>query len=700
MRAETGVLQEGTKNINANISAPVIIQEAPSNERYVESHTVVHKKGGFFGGVSSCFGGNSRKEIHHNSSAYNPKVCENRGCNFIADAYKKFKATGSKFLSKITNIKAGEEIEIKASTSVKQSQTNTVSNGLIWNKSSQRVEKHLIHSNPHFENNVNLYAPNIILEKVRGSSDTFKNIKSDTKPIIKKVDDKHEVVEKRQKSLTAGASILVKLAVGISMMYVSPVSGFMNLSGTTAVVTNAGFSSLCADASKSLIENNGDPAKATKDLSNKQTAINIGKSMISSGLVHEISNVVGVAPSKELTEYAKKAAITSAVNTVLSTSIDGQPLDKAIKEGLTTAIISTGSSYLAGQIGELKPEIGDVNHKILHGLLGGVSGGITASLLNKSFEDGAVSGALSGVVSEVMAGMLSPEIPRDLSNEEFKEEFIKKAERSAKWGEFTGTLSAFLAGHDAEVANQVASNAVENNFLPGFLIAITAAGTLYEGYQIYQTYEREGVEAALKHLGISVVAGVAGGVAVKAVFKVGKVVYPTLKEAYKAALVNKPILKSSLTKLEGKLGSIESGIHGKVSQNVAKVELPNISEPWKSKYWTESAEYTFKGQTNKVYKRNDLFDINFVDNKSGLTNLQLMKKGNAPIGLDKKPINLHHSLQTMDSPIVEIGQNMHQQYAKIIHINPNNIPSGIDRSAFKVWKKEYWIKRASELGGK
>ena len=224
-------------------------------------------------------------------------------------------------------------------------------------------------------------------------------------------------------------------------------------------------------------------------------------------------------------------------------------------------IISTGSSYLAGQIGELKPEIGEVNHKILHGLLGGVSGGITSSLLNKSFEDGAVSGALGGVVSEVMAEMLSPEIPKDLSNTEFKEEFIARAERSAKWGEFTGTLSAFLAGYDAEIANQVASNAVENNNLKTLFLALTAATTAYEAYQIHQTYEREGVEAALKHLGISVVTGVAGGVAVKAAFKVGKVVYPTLKEAYKAALVNKPILKSSLTKLEGKLGSIEREVH-------------------------------------------------------------------------------------------------------------------------------------------
>jgi hypothetical protein len=48
----------------------------------------------------------------------------------------------------------------------------------------------------------------------------------------------------------------------------------------------------------------------------------------------------------------------------------------------------------------------------------------------------------------------------------------------------------------------------------------------------------------------------------------------------------------------------------------------------------------------------------------------------------------------------EIAQSMHQQYTKTIHINPKSIPSGIDRDVFKRWKSDYWIKRASELGGK
>ena len=57
------------------------------------------------------------------------------------------------------------------------------------------------------------------------------------------------------------------------------------------------------------------------------------------------------------------------------------------------------------------------------------------------------------------------------------------------------------------------------------------------------------------------------------------------------------------------------------------------------KYWSKEP-IEFNGY--KFYQRNDLFDPNYVDPKSGKTNLQLMEQGRAPIGYDKKPINLHH----------------------------------------------------------
>ena len=121
----------------------------------------------------------------------------------------------------------------------------------------------------------------------------------------------------------------------------------------------------------------------------------------------------------------------------------------------------------------------------------------------------------------------------------------------------------------------------------------------------------------------------------------------------------------------------KAGMEHATEKVLAHAGIPEVRAPWKSAYWTETSEYTFKGQTNKVYKRDDLIDLQMIDPK-GRTNLQLMREGKAPIGHDGNPINLHHSLQRMDSPLVEITQTFHNQYTKIIHINPSSIPSSIN----------------------
>ena len=98
----------------------------------------------------------------------------------------------------------------------------------------------------------------------------------------------------------------------------------------------------------------------------------------------------------------------------------------------------------------------------------------------------------------------------------------------------------------------------------------------------------------------------------------------------------------------------------------------------------------------KVYQRNDIIDPNLVDSR-GRTNLQRMEKGLAPIGPYGNPVNLHHMTQTNDSAIAEITQSFYQQNTKVIHINPNTIPSGINRSEFNIWKSNYWKSRANDF---
>ncbi len=110
-------------------------------------------------------------------------------------------------------------------------------------------------------------------------------------------------------------------------------------------------------------------------------------------------------------------------------------------------------------------------------------------------------------------------------------------------------------------------------------------------------------------------------------------------------------------------------------------------------YWS-SEPINFKG--HKVFQRNDLIDPNLVDER-GRTNLERMQNGLAPLGPDGKPLNLHHMTQRNDGPIAEMAQTFHQKNSKTIHINPNTVPSGIDRKNFNKWRSQYWKARAIDF---
>lgn len=76
-------------------------------------------------------------------------------------------------------------------------------------------------------------------------------------------------------------------------------------------------------------------------------------------------------------------------------------------------------------------------------------------------------------------------------------------------------------------------------------------------------------------------------------------------------------------------------------------------------------------------------------------NLARMGSGSPPVGRDGLYVNLHHSLQTEDGPIWEITQTKHKKWHRAIHINPSSMPSGINRSAFSMLRKDYWKYRAA-----
>lgn len=114
-------------------------------------------------------------------------------------------------------------------------------------------------------------------------------------------------------------------------------------------------------------------------------------------------------------------------------------------------------------------------------------------------------------------------------------------------------------------------------------------------------------------------------------------------------------------------------------------------------------EYTVYKDTAKLQPKmvnNQLalvrdIDLNYVDPDSGLTNLELMTNGRAPIDpATGKAYELHHVGQTMKSTLAILTEAEHDLPG--LHIIKE---SQIDRVAFKTIRKNFWKSMATILGG-
>lgn len=93
---------------------------------------------------------------------------------------------------------------------------------------------------------------------------------------------------------------------------------------------------------------------------------------------------------------------------------------------------------------------------------------------------------------------------------------------------------------------------------------------------------------------------------------------------------------------------------------------------------------------------NSTFNPNFID-EFGRSNIVRMNEGLAPIGMDGYPVNIHHLDQTDTGAVVEMMQSVHRENYSRIHSNTGQYPSFIDRPAFNIWRRQYWIQRALEF---
>jgi predicted ribonuclease toxin of YeeF-YezG toxin-antitoxin module len=132
-----------------------------------------------------------------------------------------------------------------------------------------------------------------------------------------------------------------------------------------------------------------------------------------------------------------------------------------------------------------------------------------------------------------------------------------------------------------------------------------------------------------------------------------------------------------------------------------------INVPWLNKEKYEAYEIggkvKAKGEirdvSRRVYTMKDI-DIN-QKNRKGLTNLQLMKNGNAPFAKDGTQINLHHLIQEEPGTMLEIPESWHNKYSYVLHGLKGNGQSFrndpvLDKQ-YKSFRRRYWRWRAQQF---
>ncbi|MGW8458250.1 T7SS effector LXG polymorphic toxin [Bacillus atrophaeus] len=132
-----------------------------------------------------------------------------------------------------------------------------------------------------------------------------------------------------------------------------------------------------------------------------------------------------------------------------------------------------------------------------------------------------------------------------------------------------------------------------------------------------------------------------------------------------------------------------------------------INPPWLNKEKYEA--YEIKGKvkakgkvkdvSRRVYTMKDI-DIN-QKTEFGVTNLQLMKNGNAPYAKDGTQINLHHLIQEEPGPMLEIPNSLHTKYSDIIHKLKSDGESfrndKVLKAQYESFRKRYWKWRAKQF---
>ena len=274
----------------------------------------------------------------------------------------------------------------------------------------------------------------------------------------------------QQQGLTPAGAALVAVAVAWATGGMG--AELLGTTGTTtSLMANAAFTSLAAQASITLINNQGNLGKTLRDLASSNTA----KAALTAALTAGVLDGINALP--EIQTLRNKLSLTDAslvdkftYNLVNATgraltdaAINGGSLESALNAALVGGVVDTVQGAASSQIKALENDY--VIHKLAHALAGCVAGAAAGG----ACQDGAIGAAVGEMVAQLM-----PPANKMFYTEAEKTNVLALSKLAA------GAVSAY-AGGNAQTAITTSEVAVNNNvfFVPPLIALLASAAAGY-----------------------------------------------------------------------------------------------------------------------------------------------------------------------------------------------------------------------------
>jgi filamentous hemagglutinin family protein len=404
------------------------------------------------------------------------------------------------------------------------------------------------------------------------------------------ISEAHEHWNYKSQGLTPAASAVLALAVtiatgGAGSTFGAAVAGNSAVASAAASVgisqaamagmVSVGFKTLVAQATVSLVNNQGDLGKVLKDMGSQSNLRSLAAAVVTAGLVSHAG--LPVQPTG-FTGHLQASAIKSTIGAGVSLAMEGGNLNSAMNNIARGTVAGTIGGVVANEIsaGYGADLMDPITHKVLHGVLGAATGAI----LSDDLRSGVWSGAIGGVVSEVAADMMKKGAEdralerslqaaaegRPFSQIEMKEAFAEEAHKVADLSRLAAATTALGLGQNVNISLATGTNAVENNFVPLVVAGIWVAGGIWTAYDTYTTFQEKGVDAAVEKLVVdglvTVATGAAGKLVMKGATRAGYYVAgkycATAEQAWAAAVNQSPLLSKVVAKGSAYVGKVKA----------------------------------------------------------------------------------------------------------------------------------------------